>query len=185
MKVSIALIVFSTLFLIGCSSTRKPPASASPAPVSATGSYPNLTARAKELEDAVARKDAAKMIDLTYPKLIEAVGGRDKMLAATAAQFQELDAEHVQIISSTCETPTQFVTDANGIYAVIPVKSKVRAGLGVFQNEGTLVGVSTDGGQTWTFVDAAGKDENELKKVLPNLDKLNLPPLKPPVKISD
>jgi hypothetical protein len=184
MKVSIALAGFSILLLIGCSKTPKPPA-ASPPAVSANGSYPNLTARAKELQDAVARKDAARMIDLTYPKLIEFVGGRDKMMAETTKQFRAFEAEHVQIISSTCEAPSQVVSDASGIYAVVPVKSKWKAEAGVFQTEGTLIGISTDGGQSWTFVDAAGKDEDDLKQVLPNIDQLKLPPMKPPVKISE
>src|SRR5262245_14496325 len=33
--------------------------------------YPNLTARANELSDALERKDYAKVVDLTYPKVIE------------------------------------------------------------------------------------------------------------------
>lgn len=185
MRISIALAAFSILLLSACRSTPKPAAQASPPKVSATGTYPNLTARAQELEDAVARKDAARMIDLTYPKLIEFVGGREKMLAETTKQFQAFDAERVQILSSSCEAPSQFVTDASVIYAVVPVKSKVKAEEGVFQTEGTLIGISTDGGQTWTFVDAAGKDDNELKQVLPNLDQLKLPPMKPPVKLSE
>jgi hypothetical protein len=62
--------------------------------------------------------------------------------------------------------------------------SKFKAQDGMFQVEGSLIAISTDGGQNWTFVDATGKDQTELKKILPNLDKLKLPPEKEPVKVT-
>ena len=140
--------------------------------------------QAKELQDALGRKDYAKVIDLTYPKVVEFAGGRDKILAETTKEVQSMEAEGVQILSTSASPPSQFLHDSSGIYAVVPVTSKVKAKDGVFQTEGSLVAISTDGGQNWTFVDATGKDQTELKQVLPNLDKLNLPPEKPPVKLA-
>jgi hypothetical protein len=95
------------------------------------------------------------------------------------------EADGVTLLSATASPPSQFVSDASGIYAVVPVTTKIKAQQGIFQTEGSLVGVSTDGGQNWTFIDATGKDQTELKKVLPILDKLNLPPEKPPVKVAN
>lgn len=178
------MLVWLFLISAGCKSAPPRQAQALPSPPSAVGSYPNLTAQAKQLEDALARKDYGKVIDLTYPKVIEYAGGREKMLAETTREVQSMEAEGVVILSSTYGAPSQFVTDASGIYAVIPVVSKVKATDGVFQTEGSLIGVSTDGGQNWTFVDASGKDQKELKKILPNLDRFNLPPEKAPVKVA-
>ena len=169
---------------VACKSAPPPKTQAGPSPPTAVGSYPNLTAQTKQLEDAFARKDYGKVIDLTYPKVIELAGGRDQMLAETTNEVQSMEADGVVIISSTYGTPSQFVSDASGIYAVIPVVSKVKATDGIFQTEGCLIGVSTDGGQNWTFVDASGKDQKELKKILPNLDRFNLPPEKKPVKVA-
>jgi hypothetical protein len=177
--------VISLLVSVACKSAPKPQAqSPSASPSSASENYPNLTAQAKQLEEALGRKDYGKVIDLTYPKVIEVAGGREKMLAETTKEVQSMEAEGVVIISSSCGTPTQFVSDAGGIYAVIPVVSKVKATDGIFQTEGCLIGISMDGGQNWTFVDATGKDQKELKQVLPNLDKFNLPPEKAPVKVA-
>lgn len=180
------LVVLLFLILISASCKSAPPrqAQASPSPPAATESYPKLSAQAQQLEDAFSRKDYGKVIDLTYPKVIELAGGREKMLAETTREVQSMEAEGVVIISSTYASPSQFVSDASGIYAVIPVVSKVKATDGVFQTEGSLIGVSTDGGQNWTFIDATGKDQTELKKILPNLDRFNLPPEKAPVKIA-
>jgi hypothetical protein len=179
--IGVPLILISA----GCKSAPPRQAQALPSPPSAAEGYPNLMVQAKQLEDALSRKDYGKVIDLTYPKVIEVAGGRDKMLTETTREVQSMEAEGVTIISSSYGSPKQFVTDASGIYALIPVVSKVKATDGVFQTEGCLIAVSTDGGQNWTFVDASGKDQTELKKVLPNIEKFNLPPDKPPEKVAN
>ena len=63
---------------------------------------------------------------------------------------------------------------------------KIKAQTGIFQSESTMIAVSSDDGANWKFIDASGKDQGELEKLLPGIaDKLNLPPDKPPVKISN
>jgi len=181
---SLSFMLLLVVTLASCKSAPPRPAQALPSPQSGVQNYPNLTTQTKQLEDAFSRKDYAKVIDLTYPKIVEFAGGREKMLTETTSEIQSMEAEGVQILSSTYASPSQFVSDASGIYAVIPVVSKVKATDGVFQTEGTLIAVSTDGGQNWTFVDASGKDHTELKKVLPNIERFNLPPEKAPVKVA-
>jgi len=142
--------------------------------------------QAKEVNDALLRKDYQRVLDLTYPKVIEMAGGREKMLANLTSGLKEMETEGVVLLSSTAGDPTQFVHDAGTIYAVMPVTLKVKAKDGVFQSEGGLIGISSDGGANWTFIDASGKDQKELKALLPRtLDKLKLPADKPPVKISN
>lgn len=183
MKFAVVIMMGSLLMFAGCNRTpRRTPQSANP--TTTAENYPNLAARAQELMDAVAQKDYAKIVDLTYPKVIEVGGGREKLLAATTDEVKSMEAEGVVIISSATSAPTQILHDGGAIFAVVPVTTRVKATSGTFQTEGSLIGISTDGGANWTFVDATGKDQTELKTVLPNLDKLNLPPEKAPVKIS-
>ena len=181
--VCLAFAVLTILVSVGCKSAP-PPQSQTPAPSPSAENYPNLPVRAKELGDALGRKDYAKVIDLTYAKVVELGGGREKLLAAMTNEMKTMETEGVELLSSTSGAPSQILHDAGGIYAVVPVVSKLKAKDGVFQTEGSLIAISTDAGQNWTFVDATGKDQAELKKILPNLDKLKLPPEKEPVKIA-
>ncbi len=155
-------------------------------PAIESGNYPTLVAQAQEVNDAFRRRDFARMVDLTYPKVIEAAGGRDKMVAAVAKGMKEMEAEGVVVLSSTAGAPTQIVHASGSIYAVLPTTLKVKAQNGVFQTESSMIGISSDSGATWTFIDAGGKDRSELKKLLPDAaDKLNLPPEKQPEKIAN
>jgi hypothetical protein len=125
-------------------------------------------------------------VDLTYPKVIEAAGGRDKMIAALAKGIKEMETEGVSVISSTAEAPIQIVHVAKWIYAVVPTTLKVKAKDGVFKTESSMIGISSDRGVNWTFIDAGGKDHTQLKNYLPApADALKLPAEKEPVKLSD
>lgn len=174
------LTASAVLLFAGCKSATNGPGSSTSGPEN----YPALNARANELSNALEGKDYTKVIDLTYPKVIEYAGGREKLLAAMTNELKTMEAEGVQIISSKPSPPSQFLHDGNGVYAVVPMTSKFKAQDGIFQVEGSLIAVSTDAGQSWTFIDATGKDQSELKKLLPNFEKLKVPPEKPPVKVA-
>ena len=164
--------------------TAIPTAGNSPAP--SVENYPALLARAQEVNDAFRRRDFARMVDLTYPKVIETAGGRDKMIAALAKGMKEMEAEGVSVLSSTAEAPIQIVHVSEWIYAVVPTTLKVKARDGIFKTESSMIGVSSDRGVNWTFIDAGGKDHTQLKSYLPApADALKLPAEKEPVKISD
>src|SRR3954466_3868681 len=119
MKAQALCVALLFLLLTACRSAPAPPAPASlpPQPV-VTSSYPNLMVQAKQLETALGSKDYAKVIDLTYPKVVEVGGGRDKLLGEMTKEMQSLEAQGVVLLSSTAAVPSQYVTDANGIYAV-------------------------------------------------------------------
>jgi hypothetical protein len=142
-------------------------------------------AQAQEVNDAFRRRDFGRMVDLTYPKVIESAGGRDKMIAALAGGIKEMESEGVSVLSSTAGAPTQIVHVSEWIYAVVPTTLKVRAKDGVFQTESSMIGISADKGAHWTFIDAGGKDHAQLKSLLPTpADALKLPAEKEPVKIA-
>jgi hypothetical protein len=169
---------------------QSPVAGQSPAaaqsPPTQSGNYPNLVAQAQEVNDAFRRRDFARIIDLTYPRVVEASGGRDRMISALAKGMKEMETEGVTVLSSTAGAPTQIVHASGSIYAVLPTTLKVKAQDGIFQTEGSMIGISSNGGASWTFIDAGGKDQKELRSILPDaVDKLNLPPEKQPVKISN
>jgi hypothetical protein len=97
-----------------------------------------------------------------------------------------MEHEGVKLLASSAGAPTQFLHEADAVYAVLPLTLKVKATDGVFQSTGSLIGVSADGGNNWTFIDASGKDQKELKQLLPNkLEKLKLPTDQAPTKITD
>jgi hypothetical protein len=186
MKIACSLVLLSVTIACAQKEAQKTPAVATSSPAATAENYPSLAVQAKEVNDAFSRKDFARFMDLTYPKVIEMAGGREKMVAAMNKELKEMESEGVVLLSSTSGAPTQFIHDSGSIYAVLPITLKVKAQDGIFQSEGSMIGISSDGGVNWTFIDSSGKDLSELKKLIPGIaDKLSLPPAKPPVKISN
>jgi hypothetical protein len=195
-----SLSLLLLLFTVACSkretqnnqpavASQSPVTGQSPAvqqsPAASLESYPALVAQAQEVNDAFRRRDFARMVDLTYPKVIESAGGRDKMIAALAKGMKDMESEGVSVLSSTAGAPTQIVHVSEWIYAVVPTTLKVKAKDGVFQTESSMIGISADKGAHWTFIDAGGKDHTQLLGFLPApSSKLNLPAEKEPVKIT-
>jgi hypothetical protein len=181
---SVALL--SVVVACGQREPPKTPAAVSQPPAAFAESHPRLAAQAQEVSDAFSRRDFARIVDLTYPKLVETFGGRDKMIASMTEEMRQMEAEGVILLSSSAVAPTQVLNDSGSIYAVLPTVSKVKAKDGIFQTDGSMIGISADSGANWTFLDTGGKDPGQLRILLPNVaDKLNLPPDKPPVKISN
>src|SRR5436190_21634853 len=99
------LICSLILMLGGCKSAPERSAEA-PAVPGPAGNYPNLSAQANELAQALGRKDYAKVMDLTYPKVIELGGGREKLLAAMTQEVKIMEAEGVEVLAASSAAPT-------------------------------------------------------------------------------
>src|SRR6266536_2232487 len=179
---SLSLVLLS--LTIACAKKEPQNKTAGAAPPSASAeNYPNLAIQARELSEAFGRKDYARFVDLIHPKVIEMAGGRERMIAEMTKELKQMEDEGVVVLSTTCGEPTQFLRDGSAtLYAVLPLTLKTRAQAGVFQTESSMIAVSSDGGANWKFIDASGKDQGELKKLIPGAaDKLILPPDKPAV----
>lgn len=180
------LVLLSLVIACGKKEPEKTTALSAPSPAATVENYPTLVAQAQEVNDAFRRRDFGRMVDLTYPKVIEAAGGRDKMIASLAKGMKEMETEGVTVLSSTAEAPSQIVHVSEWIYAVVPTTLKVKAQTGIFKTESSMIGLSSDHGANWTFIDAGGKDHKQLLSMLPApADGLKFPAEKDPVKISD
>lgn len=149
-----------------------------------------LREQAQAICDATVKGEWEKMADLTHPRVVEGMGGREKFLANVARLPGELRASKLKFVDCQCGPPSDIVTHKGTMYAVVNAPQKFRTDDGkTFLGAGSLIGVSTDGGRLWKFVGGSGTkdaDRNELKKVLPDLpDSLVLPKGHLPILLDD
>ncbi|MCI0701801.1 MAG: hypothetical protein L0241_12025 [Planctomycetia bacterium] len=131
-------------------------------------------AKANEMRTAFVEGDIGKYVDLYHPKYVERSGGREKLIFT-----QELNAKWFQsqgTFKFTLGNPSEPIQAGKDLYVIIPFALDVSTpeGRRVFCKSG-LVGVSSDNGKTWVFVDTCpGRDA--VKQILPDLpDKLPIP----------
>lgn len=138
--------------------------------------------KAREVGAALQNKDYARVIDLTYPRSIELMGGREKALRATEAQMRKSEDAGYSIASVTIGDPGEFLSEGTNTFVVVPSTTEMKAPGGRIVARSYLLGISPDAGKTWTFIDGSGLRTAERRKlILPRLPaKLELPEFRKP-----
>ena len=150
------------------------------------------TLRVRELaaENSAARASGnyGRLVDLTYPKVVEMVGGRDKMIETLRRGSEDMKAHGTAILGADVSEPKEVVTSGNKQFAVVPMTVRVQVPDGTLRSKGFLIAVSEDHGKTWVFIDGAGitkelgKEREKLAQVLPDFPtQLSLPAREQPV----
>jgi hypothetical protein len=127
--------------------------------------------------------DFARGADLTYPKLVELMGGRAQYIAIVQRAMKELQTDQTRLESFTVGEPRDVNQIDKEYYAIIPTTMKIKVPEGTLVGEAYMIGISADAGAHWTFVDSGGRTINKemLKTLLPKAaDKLRLPEVKQP-----
>lgn len=142
-------------------------------------------ARAQEAQNALVKGELGPLVALTHPKLVEAMGGKDKMAAQVADVLKAMKNKGAEFKSVTILEPGELIRTGNELYLAVPLTLEMTLPGGRVKSQGMLIGVSGDNGKTWVFVDAApGRDR--IKQVLPDLpDAIVFPKKEPPVLIKD
>ncbi|HET6977410.1 MAG TPA: hypothetical protein VFI24_13860 [Pyrinomonadaceae bacterium] len=146
-------------------------------------SYPNAKIKANQLNDAVLAGDYEKAADLTYPKLIQLIGGRAKYLTVLKDGINEMQSGGFRIISSVSDNPTEIIEVGSDVYAILPTTTKIKVAEGILVGQSFTIGISNDRGEHWTFVDVGkGFSQEQLKTLFPDVaDRLRIPEQKRPV----
>src|SRR5436190_12509726 len=66
--------------------------------------------KADQTNQALVRGDYATVAALTHPKLVQLMGGREKMISTMKSTLSEMKAHGVQFKSATIDNPTDAVS---------------------------------------------------------------------------
>lgn len=154
--------------------------------VSAAEDKPESVAKrqANEVAQATVKGDFEKIADLTYSRVIEEMGGREKMIGAMKTGIKDMKARGYEFRSAKVEDALPLVAGGSDVFTIVPFTLEMKVPGGRATMKSFLLGVSSNKGKTWTFVDGSGigKDERMAKKILPNLPaELKLPKREQPV----
>jgi hypothetical protein len=143
---------------------------------------------AAENSAAVASGNYARLVDLTYPKVVEMIGGRDKMIQTLQRGSEDMKAHGSAILGAEVDEPKEVVTAGDKRFAIVPMTVSVQVPDGTLRSKGFPIAVSEDRGKTWTFIDGAGlvrepgKEKEKLAQILLDFPpKLSLPAREQPV----
>lgn len=135
---------------------------------------------------ALLNDDYETVIRFTYPKVIEMVGGGEKMIAIMKKGKSEMRDKGISFDKVTIGTPSRTVIAGDEIHCLVPQTVYMKVPDGKMKTETQLIAVSQDKGINWFFIDAVNLNKDNIKRVLPNYNfDLMLPAKKQPVFIAD
>jgi hypothetical protein len=140
-----------------------------------------LKEKVEALNKALIKEDFGKVADLTHPKIVKMMGGREKMVAKLESSAKEMKSSGYAIRTVTVDDPSEPVAAGPELYAVVPFELEMKAPGGKLLQKSFVIGVSADQGKSWAFVNG-DVDIKAVKQVLPNLpEELKRPEKQKPV----
>jgi hypothetical protein len=143
--------------------------------------YRNIKPQAEAVMRATLAGDFEKLVDLTHPRVVGMVGGREKMLAELRRQMEQEKAQGKSFggITASVGEPGEVVSVGKRLFSVVPTEMKFPAeSRGVLVMKTFVIGVSDDGSDDWKFLTVPNRAL--FKLIFPEAaDKLNVPDSKP------
>ena len=135
---------------------------------------------------ALLNDDYETLIKFTYPKVIELVGGRDKMISLIKKGKIEMGQQGISFDKVIIGKPSKTVIAGDEIHCLVPQTVYMKVPKGKLKSETQLLAVSRDNGSNWFFIDAVSLTKDNIKRVLPNYNfDLVLPTKSEPIFVSD
>lgn len=139
-------------------------------PAGGAGTKAEVKALAEKIATATKAGDFATVIDLTHPKLVDKLGGREKAIATTTAMMKEMAENGLVIESVVVGEPEEPVRAGADLYLLVPTTMSASMRGKKINGNSALLGVSTDDGKTWKFIDCS-PGSAEIRGDFPNIPK--------------
>ncbi len=160
-----------------------PPASPAVAGEQTADPAANAKKQADAMSLAMAKGDYETIVDLTYHTVFRELGGKQEAVEITATFMKEMAERGYILTACSAGEPSELFREAENTFVVVPTKTEMNAPVGKVVADSYLLGISPNGGKTWTFVDGSGLATQEARdQVLPKLPAgLKLPEPKTPM----
>jgi len=137
-----------------------------------------ITKGAEALAKAMQKKKWEKVIDMTYPGIIELKGGEQAMLRQAQVSDQTFEQQEFTINQVELSETLNEVESGEYLMSIIPVRVTFDGPLGKLYSESSFLAVSEDGGKKWYYIFMSQISMDDLLAVFPFLS----PELEFPVK---
>lgn len=141
----------------------------------------HLIADASKMKEAFLKEDYNSFTHYTHPAVLQKMGGAPKVVAVMIKTTQDMQKQGLHFSAVNFDEPSPIYTHGNELQATIAQHLEVKVPQGKMIVTSTLIAISIDKGEHWTFIDTSNKDMLTLRKILPNLsDRIIIPPTKKP-----
>ena len=141
---------------------------------------------ARILVDATIKEDYNTVIKYTYPALVTAAGGNEKLLISVKQSMAELKRNNMTITGGELGEPGPLIRANNELYSLLSEKVIIKVKGGTVSAKSSILAISKDKGKSWYFMDIGSLDSKTMNTLFPGVEKqLNIPLPSAPVFVAD
>ncbi len=126
--------------------------------------------KAQQIGEALQKEDYVVLVNLTYPKVVEMLGGKEKMVAALKTGIKSMKDQGIAFSSLVVAEPGKRASKGKNTFVIVPTTTEMTVPVGKIVVKSYLLGISPDSGKTWTFIDGNGLSTPEKRdQILPEM----------------
>lgn len=114
-------------------------------------------------------KDYKAFSKFTYPPVIVMIGGEEKMIEKMTQQLDQMAIDGYVILNASIVKPLRIVHLKDELQCTLAQNIEMKVPTGREMIHSSLIAISTDKGENWTFIDTQNKDIKKLQVLYPNL----------------
>jgi hypothetical protein len=118
----------------------------------------NAERQVRILHDAMISGDYSTFAEKVYPRFVDSVGGREKFANRVGAGMQESKNAGIKESSFLIHAPREIHTGDENCFVIIPTTIEYSSPTETYLSNSFYLGISSDNGDTWQFVDGAYVD---------------------------
>jgi hypothetical protein len=127
-----------------------------------------VKAQAEEVSKAVLQGDYKKLADMTHPKIVTQLGGKEQLVEITEKAVQNMKTLGLEMKEITLGNPEEPVEANKQLYTVVPFTLTLTKMKEEIKKESFYIAVSENGGKKWTFLDGSQLGTDTVKTFLPD-----------------
>ncbi|MEY4876602.1 MAG: hypothetical protein RL708_1751 [Bacteroidota bacterium] len=144
--------------------------------ISATNQFSNqIKLAANQTLTKLKSKNYVAYAESMYPKLLDFLGGKEKVIAFIENYFGELEKKGTVLNSFTVDNPSKLLKEGDELQCTINVTMEIKRDTTLSKISSIFVCISNNGGKSWYFLDTFGKTKSVMRQYFPNIsDNLEL-----------
>ena len=129
----------------------------------------NLNAQLNEMKTSFLNSEYEVIVKYTFPKVVEMMGGEEAMLKTTGETMDQMKAGGFSFLDISFSDPSAFLEQNGFSQCTLNQILVMDTPQGKMESTTTLMAVSGDDGQNWSFLDASGVPENLISTIFPDI----------------
>lgn len=117
--------------------------------------------KVQQIAEATLKEDYEVVVDLTYPRVVEILGGRQKMIETIKTLMGQMKSEGLSLQSAKVGEPGDFYSAEGNTFVLVPVDMIMKIPDGKVVGKSFQLGISSDGMKTWKFIGSETFHDNK------------------------